>query len=163
MAYLRCRFIPLSTERNSCYIIRIETLMSSTFRLLSASGACERSMRFTCIYLLGSIPNPLDISIGNGCAASSAYPYYVKRATGEKTLLQEASINLTEHSTVHKQHFLASIVEETPKVEIYIDILRAMVIHHRSQPINKPPAAMVGGFLYRKKGRSRIRKKRDTR
>ena len=34
-----------------------------------ASSACERSKRFTYVCLLGSIPNPLDISDGNGCAA----------------------------------------------------------------------------------------------
>ena len=39
------------------------------FRILVASGACERSTCFSCIYLLGSIPNPLDISVENGCAA----------------------------------------------------------------------------------------------
>lgn len=34
-----------------------------------ASGAYECSAHIICIYLLGSIPIPLDISVGNGCAA----------------------------------------------------------------------------------------------
>lgn len=44
-------------------MIRYDQLKKETYMV---SGACERSVRFTCIYLLGSIQKPLAISDGKG-------------------------------------------------------------------------------------------------